>query len=357
MEKKRRKSNKRRRKAEFLVLPLLFLSMFVLSGCGKKGPLKLEPRKLPTAVKNISVSQIGNDLKLLWSFPPTLSDKKTPLDVSKMNKIRIYYASGILPPKKFRKKSSQLLKLTHKQIKKEGKSFYVNIPFKTRNLDTQRHSLALRYVYQKTKSPFSNIVFIETIAPVKPVSDLTVTKENKVIKLKWSRPELNLNNKPAGIISGYRVYRKIDRGDFIRLNRENIIDEYYQDQDTGKDGTYTYRISTVSSSKNESGPSNTVSVEVKDIFPPDPPHNLISFRAEDHIFLTWNHVEDRDFDFYKIFRKTPSDSDFKLIAKEVRQNYYKDTTVQKGESYIYAITAVDRKGNESQASSSVEEEF
>lgn len=357
MGKNRRWSESRRQKAAFLLWPAFLLSLVVLAGCGKKGPLKLEPKVSPTAIRDIRVRQIGNDLKLSWDFPQTLSDKKTRLDITEINRIRIRYAQGILTPKKFKKKSTLLMKLTPKETKTERRSFYITIPFKTRNLDKQAYSFAIRYVYRKDKSPRSPIVFIRTIAPVQPISDLSCTKENKVITLKWSRPRKNLKGDPVDVITGYRVYRKIGNGNYNRLNRENIINEYFQDQDTGRDGTYSYRVSTVSSDRIESGLSNPVSIPVKDIYPPDPPHNLILFRAEDHIFLTWNHVEDRDLDFYRVFRKTPSEDDFRLIAGEVRQNYHKDTDVQKGQSYVYFITAVDKKGNESQASKRVDEQF
>ena len=350
-------SGVRSREPGRIFISLVFLLIFSFISCGKKGPLKLEPRKLPTAITNLSIRQIGNNLKLQWNFPKTLSDKKTRLDFEMLNKIRVYYASDILPPKKFKKKSTVLMKLTLKGIKKERNYFFVTIPFKTRNLDKKQYSFAIRYIYQKKKSPLSTIKSIKTVAPIKPISDLTFSKENKLIKLKWSRPKLNLNNKTISTIAGYKVYRKIKKGNFIQINKQNIPEEYYEDKDTGRDGEYIYYISTITSNQIESDPSNIISVTVKDIYPPDSPHNLISFKAKDHIFLTWNHVEDLDLDFYKIFRKIPSDSEFKLIAQGIRQNYYRDTAVQKGRLYIYSITAIDKKGNESQASNTVEEEF
>ena len=64
-----------------------------------------------------------------------------------------------------------------------------------------------------------------------------------------------------------------------------------------------------------------------------------------------------DLDFYKIFRKSSPDDEFSLIADQVRENFYKDMAVKKGVLYIYAVTAIDKKGNESQISNITKEEF
>jgi hypothetical protein len=333
------------------------LWIIFLLGCGAKGPLKLEPRKTPTVIKDIKILQLGNNLRLMWNFPDKLSDKKTRMEIKGIRKIRIYHADGLLTPKKFKKKSSLIMKLKDKELIKKDNYFYADLAFKTKNLDKKQHSFAIRYSYEKDKAPLSKIVTLETVIPTKAIEDLSIVKENKVIKLKWSRPKLNLNNAVIRYVTGYRVYRKIEKGDFSPLNRENVLEEYYEDTDTGRDGEYFYTVSSILSQEIESEPSNIVSVKVEDVFPPDPPSNLISFRADDHIFLTWHEITEKDLDFYRIFRKSSPDDEFKLLADKVKQNYFKDLTVQKGVLYIYAVTAIDKKGNESQISNITKETF
>jgi hypothetical protein len=350
-------TERKNRKPNIVRLPLMLMLAFSLVSCGKKGPLKLDPPKLPVKIRSVQIRQIGTDIKLSWNYPTQLSDKKTRMERKKISKVRIYYADKKLPPKKFKKKSSLLLKLDQKKMKAENNVFSKLIPFKTKNLDKKDHSFAIRYIYERKKSPLSPIVTIQTVIPTKPITDLTIKKENKVIKLQWTSPALNLSNKPIGHIIGYRIYKKIKKGSFILVNKENVLREFYEDKDTGKDGEYFYRVSSVISNEIESEASNIVSVDVKDIFPPDPPSNLISFTSEDHIFLTWNPVEDKDLAYYKVFRKADSDSEFKLIADKLKQNYYKDINVQKGETYRYSISAVDLKGNESKNSNEVQEDL
>jgi hypothetical protein len=341
------------KKVLFLCLAVLFLL-----NCGKKGPLKLEPEKNPGKIFQFTIEQIGSKIKLEWSFPRLLLDKKTTMDMNQVKKIRIFHSEKKIPPKKFRKKSSVILKTNIQNVQKKNQSYWVEIPFKTKNLHKKTHYFALRYTLNRKKSPLSPIQTIQTMIPIQPIKDLSLTKENKIIKLKWSKPILNISKKPVAYIRGYKIYRKVPgRKYFEVLNREDVLQEYYEDADTGLDGDYFYYVSSIYSQNIQSDPSNTVSVVIKDIFPPDPPANLVAFRAEDSIFLTWESVKDRDFSYYKIFRKSTTEGEFKILVKKVSNNYFKDKNVNRGTLYSYFVTAVDNKGNESKNSNRVQERF
>jgi fibronectin type 3 domain-containing protein len=147
----------------------------------------------------------------------------------------------------------------------------------------------------------------------------------------------------------------VQKGGFKPINKDAVLQEYFEDADTSIDGTYHYRVSALTSQYIESDPSNTVSVDVSDIYPPDPPANLVSFRAEDSIFLTWNEVQDRDFSHYRLYRRLKTEEEFAMLADGLKQNFSKDESVQRGIVYIYTVTAVDKKGNESGASNEVSE--
>ena len=44
---------------KLLAVTALATMLITLAGCGKKGPLKLEPQLLPTEVENLTISQEG----------------------------------------------------------------------------------------------------------------------------------------------------------------------------------------------------------------------------------------------------------------------------------------------------------
>lgn len=342
------------------------LSFSFLLSCGKKGPLKLEPEVLPLEVEDFKLSQPGKNIRLQWVFPEYLSDTTTKTNPESIRKIYIYYSEKAIPAKKFKRKSILLKKRQMKDLTQKDNAYSIEIPFKTSELDDKNHYFAILYYHGKKKSPLSKIESIKTIIPIKPVEDLKINKENKLIKLKWSKPTLNLSDKKIQNIAGYNVYRKVAAAEdaekeeeFTQLNKGAILQEYYEDNDTGIDGEYSYYVTAASSKTIESDPSNTASVKVSDIFPPEPPQNLVVFKHKNHLFLTWEKVAEKDISHYKIYKKSSQakDNEFKALAGKIDDNYYKDTKVAKDVTYSYYVTAVDDKGNESGKSNIVKEKF
>jgi hypothetical protein len=375
-----------------LLLPSIVLVLIFSLNCGKKGPLKLEPEMVPREAVNLRISQVGENIRVMWNFQKILADKKTELEPEKITKIQVYYSDKHIPDGKFRKKSTLLRKLKMKDLtryespwmlkklaelssyerkKREQFTYFVDIPFKIKNLTNKSHFFAIRYIYGRKKSPISKVAFLVTNTPVKPIENLTVTREKKLIKLEWSKPQQDVLGMAVPNIAGYKVSRKrtitpqkTDETEdessdetFQIISRGDILTEYFEDRDTGIDGEYQYYVSTVISNVIESAPSNVVSVNVTDLYPPDIPANLVSFKASDHMFLTWKAVPDKDLSHYCIYRKTAEKDEFVRIADDVTTNYFKDKKVQKGTLYFYSVTAVDDRGNESEYSNIVEEQF
>ena len=216
----------------------------------------------------------------------------------------------------------------------------------------------------KKKSSICKIKTIKTVLPPQPINDLNIIKENKVIKLKWSRPALNISNKPIKSIAGYQIYKKINlmkkpgvTRNFTKINKETVLHEYFEDTETSIDGEYSYRVSSIISNRIESEPSTTVMVQITDTFPPDTPSNLVCFKARDHIYLMWEKVKDSDLSHYRIYRKSADDTEFKLIADKITSSDYKDKDVVNNKKYYYYVTSVDSKKNESEHSNAVKEIF
>jgi fibronectin type 3 domain-containing protein len=369
---------------------LFFLSAIFLFSCGKKGPLLLEPELNPSGIIKLEIFQIGYNIKLQWDFPKTLADKKrTPLEPEKIDKIYIYYSDKEILGGKFRKKATLLKKLKMEDLtlapaklpassSSSGKmdtqnlTYFLNLPFKLKELDNKLHFFGVQYYYQKKKSPISKIVSMVSNAPVKPVTNLKLIQENKLNKLSWNKPEQDDVGKSVSNISSYNIYKKIESdeaekvdvnvesgefGGFTKCNRGNILTEYYEDMDTGLNGKYTYYVSAVISNEIESVPSETVSIMVADIFPPEIPANLVCFKASDHLFLTWRPVIDTDFSHYRVYRRLPLNNEFLLVADNVTSTSYKDKDLRPGKTYFYVVTSVDAKGNESEYSNEVKEQF
>lgn len=367
------------------IIPILLVIFFTID-CGKKGPLKLEPVLDPPPVTNFKVSQVGANLKLQWEFPTTFSDKKkTELLTDKIDKIQIYYSTKELPGNKYAKKASIIRKLKLSDISITEESVTVDnskkrktevtkttcsfsIPFKLQDLDNKNHWFSVQYFYHKRKSPICDVVFFRTIVPVQPVSNITLNRERKVVKIKWGKPNIDESGKPVPSIAGYDIYKKSsptkqdssvpqNENTFKKLNSSPILREYFEDTDTGTDGVYYYYISAIILTGVETAPSQIIELDISDIYPPEVPANVVVFRGSDHMAVTWGNVEDPDLDFYRVYRKTSDKDNYKLLVDKVNSNSYTDKNIKNGVTYYYTITAVDKKGNESQHSQEVKEQF
>jgi fibronectin type 3 domain-containing protein len=56
---------------------------------------------------------------------------------------------------------------------------------------------------------------------------------------------------------------------------------------------------------------------------------------------------------YNVYRASPPTAPVKLTVKIVSENQYTDRTVEAGQTYSYAVTAVDFKGRESKPSANI----
>jgi predicted small lipoprotein YifL len=337
---------------------LFFLLALVaaFSYCGKKGPLVLEPESTPPAVENFRVRQIGGQIELAWNFPASLDDKKEVFEPSWVSRVTVYHDSlkpGDAPPAAaFLKKAGVLAKLKADEIRGLGQnSPSCRFTFKNRDLQEKNHGFAVVYSYGRKRSAPSPLLTLKTMLTPPPIQDLQASRQGKTVTLSWSRPAAADRERGLPEISGYHVYRRINgaggEADFRPINAENVINEFFHDVDTGTDGEYEYQVSCRLDELVENAPSNTVKVRIQDIFPPDIPNNLVSFTAKDQVFLTWESVPDKDLAFYRVYRKTIEKEDFTLLADTVSDNFYHDKQVVHGKTYTYAITAVDKKGNES----------
>ena len=372
-----------------------------LSGCGKKGPLTLEPPKLPLPVESFALRQVGNRIVVEWSFPKTLSDKKTSADSSRIGRISIFSTEKSVLPKKFPKKttlpkllsdrkttanSDQIGKIStfssEKPVlderflkraallsrfglaeakKTDDKTFTSAVPLKTKALKEKQYRIAMLYEYGKKRSALGEILPIKTMIPPRPVSDLKVSQENKVILLKWSKPAKDADDNPLPPILGYNVYRKIKVGKeetaSLALNRKPLQREIFEDSDSSQDGEYSYTVTTLLAERIESDFSNPATIGIRDTFPPDTPGNLVTFTGADHVFLSWEPVKDADLSHYRVYRKAPGGDAFQLLADQIQDPFFKDTTAVKGTTYAYSVSAVDRKGNESELSKPAQHKF
>jgi hypothetical protein len=79
--------------------------------------------------------------------------------------------------------------------------------------------------------------------------------------------------------------------------------------------------------------------------PPSTPQGVYSITGDESVFVIWLSVRDSDLDFYRVWRSL-DDSVYKVIAS-TEDTTFLDTDLDNGTTYYYAVSAVDKAGQES----------
>ena len=145
-----------------------------------------------------------------------------------------------------------------------------------------------------------------------------------------------------------------------RLNPKPLSQPAYSDAkvEFGATRCYVVRsVQTIGTATAESAPSPARCVKVADVFPPAAPKSLAAVVTEKGINLIWERNSEADLGGYLVLRSDLPDGPLQpLRAEPVRENTWRDTTIQSGVRYRYAVVAVDKASpaNRSEPSNIVE---
>ena len=140
------------------------------------------------------------------------------------------------------------------------------------------------------------------------------------------------------------------------------------DADAALDHTYTYVLQRVikltlggKPVEVSSTPSEPVTVNAKDVFPPAVPMGLqaVANEAGHAIDLSWQPNSEADLAGYKVYRQVVGSN---LAPVQISEGIEPAATFQDdkpvpGQRYAYSVSAVDHDGNESARSPEVEEQL
>ena len=196
---------------------ILAAALLLLPACGKKGPLVLEPEKLPPPVSGLGFRQVGHEIELSWKYPALLSDGKPRCSPPRCAAWPSTTWPSPSAPRPSRKKASSWPGSRPPSCPAAPTVFLpCAVPFKAKLLKDKEHAFALSYQYGRSRSALSAVEKITTRTPPAPVRDLKLGREGKVVILSWSRPQADSEGQPLPALAGYRVYRRILQGERSR---------------------------------------------------------------------------------------------------------------------------------------------
>lgn len=184
-----------------------------------------------------------------------------------------------------------------------------------------------------------------TSASLPEALSVTAAQEEGAVLLTWS-----ISGDAYRYADGWNVYRK-DAMDApaVRLNSDLVPDVVFRDATVAEGREYYYSVRSVSPAGVEGLPSHDLVIRY-DRVPPPPPEHLVAIPAANAITLSWDPSPAADLGSYRLYR------DDGLLAGDLAAAAFTDMPVAPGAPHRYFVSAVDRNGNESAPSESVDAE-
>ncbi len=334
-----------------LVLALVGLAAL---GCGKSGPPVAPERRLPAAVSGLTATVEGRAIVLSWTNPTTRVDGTRLKDLTIL-RVHRREEPGEVEPK------PAVLSWGRVVGYQEVASIRLTAPTSAKVEGTRMSwadrtnlSVGRRYVYVVTavdamgrSSPPSERLAVTFLAAPLPPQDLSAIAGESEVRLSWAPPARLVDGSPLTGTIAYVVLRADSAEAPLRpVTPSPITATSFTDRGLQNDRTYSYAMRAVRSEPAGlalSEPSASVAAMPLDLTPPSAPANLAAVPSEDAVRLAWVPSPEADVAGYLVYRASPPGSPYvRLTDVPLRTTVFVDRNVERGRTYSYVVTAVDR---------------
>jgi len=206
-------------------------------------------------------------------------------------------------------------------------------------------TLAVRVSSARGKTlGWSNFVNLPVVAPPDKPADAHAEATADGVRLTW---------RARG--DTFRIYRHTGGDRFAPV--ADVPQASWTDPGAEFGKHYVYQIQTIVKLPNnleaESDLSEEAGITPEDRFPPAVPAGIAAAAAPNSIEISWEGNTEPDLAGYRIYRATGA-GPFEKLGEMVATPSYSDHGVEHGKTYRYAVSALDKTGNESARSEPVE---
>jgi len=305
-------------------LPLLALAL--LSSCGYPGPVLPPLLDIPLSVPYVNVVEYGD--KLLVEFTlPDLTTEGNPLRNVRLIEVGVGPGPSPFTPERWAETAKR-----YPVASPAPGPFTKEIP--AADWVNKDVVISVRSVGPKGKPSQWATVKLFTVQP--PLAKPTALEAQNVepgVKLAWK-----------GTAPKYRIFRAIADAAPERLADSDHPE--FVDETSEYDKTYQYRVQAITDDLHGSEVTAPVSITPVDKFPPAVPGALTAILGVNTVELAWTRNTEKDFRGYNVYRSTDG-GPFEKIADLIPAPTFSDNKIETGKKYIYEVSAVDVKGNES----------
>lgn len=335
-----------------LAAPLFF------AGCATVGPPRPPSLDLPKPPTDLRALRKGDRVTLTWTVPTLTTDRQTARNLGPTRICR-----GLGPLKQcdtpIAKTPSRLS--SAKSGQKITDSYTDTLASDMQNDPAASVTYAVEVTNTDGRSAgLSNQVRVSLARTLPPPNDFQARVTSRGVVLSW-KSEIPPGSEQPGVHYEVRVYRRS-----LDAERQTVVGEApaggeqtLTDTTFEWEKTYEYRAATLTVVEQANKPPITiegddtpaVKVFADDIFPPAVPSGLQAVFSgpgqKPFIDLVWAPVTDIDLAGYNVYRSEDGTAPVKLNPEPLKTPAYRDSDVVSGKQYVYSVTSVDVRGNES----------
>ncbi len=377
-----------------LILLVLCCAVLALNiGCAAPGAPLPPSLRLPKPVENLSVVRKGKRVVLTWT-PPTETTDRLPMrwpSTTRVCRVVNQFPIGQCGEPVAQIKSSELVSESP-GAQRLLVSFEDVLPAALIAPGTASWeglaTYALEVVNERGRSAgLSNQARISLAPPIAPPPMLRANLDAQGPLLRWDMASVALL--PADVSCFLRIYRRSSATaehpssqmsaaggqsastatGYELIAEQPCVAGWSEVRDTSFEWEqeYDYKAAAVTViaapgrpfSQVEGDDSETAHLVTHDVFPPAVPTGLqavfSSVGQKPFIDLTWIPNSEADLAGYLVYRST-SETDFVVVSPSpLKAPAWRDNDVQPGHAYVYAVSAIDVRGNQSARSDAAQE--
>lgn len=330
--------------------PLLALLLCLLaSGCGSVGEPRPPLLNIPERAQDLTARQTPEGIVLEWTWPRMTTEGVLLNDLARFDVYGFEVAPGSPVPDAglFDQESRPLAAMEGDDLAPYGPGERVRFVLDAARLMGKHVALGVRAESGRGRSlGFSDLVLIEVVAPPPQPEKPATTLTRDAIVVEWP---------PVERADAYIVERSSGEGPFEAIGRAGTTE--FRDSSYQMGETYAYRVrASKGAPPNEATgpPSEAVVITPRDVFAPERPAGLRDVATGATVELSWEQNSELDLAGYRVRRWQAGSDPAPLHDELLAGPSYSDQDVVRGQEYLYAVTAVDQEGNESEPSETIQ---
>ena len=329
------------------VLLALCFELMLLLGCGYPGPVLPPSPEIPPPVVDLTAVERGNQIFIAFHTPAHTTDN---VPIKRFHEIDLRIGPALLP-------------FDFASWAETAKQYPIEPPPPNDPVDPQpiamtksiglegligKHvNLAVRTSIKRGNdfSSWSNRVVFDVTPPLSPPTNLSANASADGVVLDWQAVDS---------AKAYRILRQAPV-DKTLVEIGNADQAHYVDTTAQFDVPYSYQVVALNGNS-ESLPSEVVPITPKDKFAPTVPSRVTALAGPESVELSWQRSPETDLAGYYVYRSV-NDGPFERQGDLVNLPAFSDRKVERGKTYRYQISSIDKSNNESARSAVTEITF